>query len=132
MRTRLSIGFRSLAVVMACLVSGCQPQASQKSDANLQLEISPQPPQVGPAAVTLMLSDASGEPLTMADVKLEGNMNHAGMRPVFSDLEETAPGRYEGTLDFTMGGDWFVLVSGQLADGSRLDEKIDVPGVVSK
>lgn len=98
----------------------------------MQLDITPQPPQVGPAAVTLTLTDASGAPLTAADVKLEGNMNHAGMKPVFSDLEETAPGQYQGTLEFTMGGDWFVLVTGQLPDGSRLNGKIDVPGVASK
>jgi hypothetical protein len=28
-----------------------------------------------------------------------------------------------------MGGDWMILVSGELADGRRVDHRVDVPGV---
>jgi hypothetical protein len=64
-------------------------------------------------------------------VRVEGNMNHAGMRPSFADLHETEPGRYTGTLRFTMGGDWFLLVQATLPDGNQVEQKIDVPGVRS-
>ena len=77
----------------------------------------------------LMLTDSAGQPLEAKSLEVEGNMNHAGMKPVFSTLRPTAPGRYEGTLEFTMAGDWFLLITGQSADGRRIDEKIDVPGV---
>ena len=56
-------------------------------------------------------------------------MNHAGMVPVFADARETAPGRYEATLNFTMAGDWFILVQARLPDGRTVEQAIDVPGV---
>lgn len=120
------------AIALACLFTGCQPAAKAASDVNVKLELSPTPPHVGTTDVVVSLTDASEQPVAGATLRLEGNMNHAGMKPVFSDLKETESGRYEGTLEFTMGGDWFVLVSGQLPDGSQLDDKIDVPGVASK
>jgi hypothetical protein len=95
----------------------------------LDLVIEPQPPQIGPAKVTLLLYDARGQPLTGADVELEGNMSHAGMVPVFAPALEVAPGRYEAELEFTMGGDWFILVQANLADGRSMERQIDVPGV---
>ena len=42
---------------------------------------------------------------------------------------ETAPGRYQADLEFTMGGDWFILVRAELLDGRSMERKIDVPGV---
>jgi hypothetical protein len=98
-------------------------------DVRVTLGLDPSPPMVGPAAVTLELATAGGAPLGGAAVRLEGNMNHAGMRPSFATLEETAPGRYEGSLDFTMGGDWFVVVTAALPGGGRLERTIAVPGV---
>jgi hypothetical protein len=59
-------------------------------------------------------------------------MNHAGMRPVFADAKEVEPGKYEATLELTMGGDWFVLITGTLPDGRKLHRKVDVPGVKSR
>jgi hypothetical protein len=56
-------------------------------------------------------------------------MNHAGMVPEFAQAREMAPGRYQGDLEFTMGGDWFILVRAKLPDGRALERKIDVPGV---
>jgi hypothetical protein len=119
-----------LVTVLACLLAaGCQGGNAPKADAQAKLSFDPSPPHVGKTAVTLKLTDPDGKPLKGGEIELEGNMNHAGMKPVFANLKETQPGRYEGTLDFTMGGDWFVLVRGKLPDGRRVDEKVDVPGV---
>lgn len=89
----------------------------------------PQPPQIGPATITVTLSNASGQPIEGAKVKLEGNMNHAGMVPVFAQAPEVAPGRYQADLEFTMGGDWFIQVRADLPDGRSMERAIDVPGV---
>jgi hypothetical protein len=51
------------------------------------------------------------------------------MVPVFAPALETAPGRYQAALEFTMGGDWFILVRAELPDGRTMERKIDVPGV---
>jgi len=56
-------------------------------------------------------------------------MNHAGMRPVFADLAEGDPGRFQGEIEFTMGGDWFLLLSGKSTEGERFRVKVDLPGV---
>jgi len=79
--------------------------------------------------VTLDVRDAGGKPVEGATLKLEGNMAHAGMKPVFADAKEVKPGRYEADLEWTMAGDWFVLVTGKLADGKAVNKKLDVKNV---
>ena len=59
-------------------------------------------------------------------------MSHAGMKPVFAEVREEKEGRYSADLEFTMGGDWFILVTGKLADGRAVRKKIDVKGVKSR
>ena len=112
------------------LVTGCRRgQTSDISDIGLDLSISPDPPTTGPAAVVIQLTDEAGQPLAGATVELEGNMSHAGMTPVFSQAKEVEPGQYEAPLEFTMGGDWFILVKATLPDGRQLERQVDVPGV---
>lgn len=126
---------RWLVAVMVCasvclIGTGCKREAKAGAEsAQVKLTLDPSPPVVGDSQVTVALSSASGEPIRGADVRLEGNMNHAGMRPSFADLDESGEGKYSGTLDFTMAGDWFVVVNAKLADGSRVEQIIDVPGV---
>lgn len=108
---------------------GCSRGAKDLPEIAVDLVISPEPPQLGPAAITVTLQDAEGEPISGARVELEGNMNHAGMVPVFADAVEVTPGRYQASLEFTMGGDWFILVRADLPDGRSMERKIDVPGV---
>jgi hypothetical protein len=98
----------------------------------VDLKLVPSPPIVGEADVSLTLTDVSGTALEGAEVRLEGNMNHAGMQPSFADLHEVMPGEYSGKLTLTMGGDWFILVSARTSDGLTLERKIDVPGVKSR
>ena len=119
--------------VIGSLVSwtGCEHGPSAANDIQVQVTLDPSPPVLGNADVTLRLADGDGSPVRDADVRLEGNMNHAGMRPSFADLREVEPGRYSGTLEFTMGGDWFILVTAKTPEGKTVERKIDVPGVKS-
>ncbi|MCB0168152.1 MAG: FixH family protein [Anaerolineae bacterium] len=115
------------------LMTGCRRgQTSDISDIGLDLSVSPNPPTIGPAAVVIQLTDETDQPLAGATVELEGNMSHAGMAPVFSQAKEVEPGRYEAPLEFTMGGDWFILVKATLPDGRQLERQVDVPGVETK
>ena len=112
------------------IVTGCRRgQTSDISDIGLDLSVSPDPPTTGQSAVVIQLTDETGQPLAGATVELEGNMSHAGMAPVFSQAKEVEPGRYEAPLEFTMGGDWFILVKATLPDGRQLERQVDVPGV---
>ena len=120
----------SIILVVALVTAiGCRRDPQAPAGAEIELVFSPSPPAVGPAEVTVKLTDAAGEPLKGAKVELEGNMNHAGMKPSFATLAEAAPGRYTGTIHFTMGGDWFVLVTAKTTEGRSIERKIDVPGV---
>ncbi len=118
-----------LLVLWILALAGCRGQGVEQPDIAVTLAVTPEPPKVGPATLVVTLAGADGQPVTGATVKLEGNMSHAGMQPVFADATEVAPGRYEAPLEFTMGGDWFVLVRAILPDGRALEHKVDLPGV---
>lgn len=79
--------------------------------------------------LTVVLTDEENQPITDASVSLEGNMNHAGMAPVFTDEvhdadDGAADGRYRAPFRFTMLGDWIVTVSVQLADGTTAQQDV--------
>lgn len=118
-----------LGCLVLLLLAGCGRGSKDLPDVNVTLEIEPSPPQLGLASITVVLQDAGGLPIRGAQVELEGNMNHAGMVPVFAEASEVAPGRYRAGMEFTMGGDWFILVRADLPDGRSMERKVDVPGV---
>jgi hypothetical protein len=115
--------------MLLLLLARCGRGPQDLPDVAVELGIEPDPPRLGQATVTVDLRDAGGQPISGARVEIEGNMNHAGMVPVFATASEVTAGRYTAGLDFTMGGDWFILVRADLPDGRSLERKIDVPGV---
>jgi len=123
------VGRVAAALVTALLVGACTGGGTGEGGLSVTWRLDPTPPAVGPAALELRLIDPAGEPVDGAAIEVEANMNHAGMVPVFASLEETAPGTYEGTVDFTMGGDWFLLVEATLDDGRTVERTLDVKGV---
>jgi hypothetical protein len=123
-RTSYHLGFLLLLMLL-----GCARGMQDLPDVGVDLSIEPDPPQIGPATVTVILTDADGQPIQGAQMEVEGNMSHAGMVPVLASARETEAGRYEADLEFTMVGDWFMLVRADLPDGRSMERKIDVPGV---
>ncbi len=128
---------RLCAFVVGCAVfAGVAGAACRKADRSrepvitIEHEIAPAPPRVGAAMITLRIADASGKPLTGVPITLEGNMSHAGMAPVFATTKETEPGRYQAPLEFSMGGDWIVLIHLALADGTKLERQFEIRGVL--
>jgi hypothetical protein len=118
--------------VAACALlylPGCRKSQELAPELVIEHEIAPQPPRVGPTTITLRVADASGRPQDMTQVSLEGNMTHAGMRPIFSEATEVEPGRYQAPLEFTMGGDWVILINLTLPDGRRVQRQVEVKGV---
>ncbi|MBI1876760.1 MAG: FixH family protein [Chloroflexi bacterium] len=119
-----------MLLIILTLVVGCRRAGQDLSDVGVDVVVNPNPPQVGQATVTLTLTDANGQPITGAQIELEGNMTHAGMAPTQAQQpSEVAPGRYEAPLEFSMAGDWFILVKATLPDGRKLERQVDVPGV---
>lgn len=121
-----------LFLVLCLTLPGCQSPEDTHSDVRLDWEIAPDPPGVGMATINITLTDSTGQLLTGAEVKLEGNMTHPGMQPVFASAEEVAPGWYSAVIEFTMGGDWFISVKSTLADERVVERQINIPGVQSQ
>ena len=129
LRPRLHTAVAFLLIGVA-LAAGCRPKSADPSmNANVEVTFDPSPPATGVTGLNITLADSSGQPMKLGHLDVEGNMNHAGMKPVFARLEETEPGRYAGKIEFTMGGDWFLLLSGTSASGGLFTRKVDVPGV---
>jgi hypothetical protein len=51
------------------------------------------------------------------------------MVPVFAEARETAPGRYQSSMELSMAGDWNVTVHATLSDGRKLDHEFEIRGV---
>jgi hypothetical protein len=118
-----------VCILLLALLTGCGRASRDLPDITVNLSIDPQPPQIGPAVISAALADAEGQAISGATVEFEGNMNHAGMVPVIAMATETSPGIYTANLEFTMGGDWFILVKADLPDGRSMEHQVDVPGV---
>jgi len=119
-----------LLLIFALALTACgsdeavQPSAGQPN-VTVALAAAPE----GPAGqyLTVTLTDADGSPITDAGVGLEGNMNHAGMTPVFAEpVTENVAGVYQIPFAFTMRGDWIVTISVTLADGASFTQDVDL------
>ncbi|HEV7902667.1 MAG TPA: FixH family protein [Pyrinomonadaceae bacterium] len=122
--------FLLVALSVGTMLAGCRKGAEAQTDILIAHEITPQPPVVGvTATVSLKVTDKAGRNVTGAKVKIEGNMSHAGMAPVFAEAGEVAPGRYQAHIAFSMSGDWVLLVDLTLPDGRKLQRQLEVKGV---
>ena len=121
-----------LIALCLCLfvVQGCKRANDVTSDLKLTHEVSPQPPRVGQARVTLLLTDSSGKPISRAGLSLEGYMSHAGMKPVSASVVESEPGRYVSIIDLSMAGDWVFIVHIQLPGQGSVDRQFEIKGVL--
>lgn len=77
----------------------------------------------------MRVADTDGHPVRGAGVNLEGDMSHPGMSPVFGKAMESEPGSYRAALEFTMAGDWVVLIHMTLPNGRKVERQFDVKGV---
>ena len=122
-RKKSLLFFLFLTLALACQKTAKPP------DIAVQYEIAPQPPRAGTTTIDLKLTDKNGVPVSGARVDLEGNMSHAGMAPLSGEAKEIETGKYRGTLQLTMAGDWIVLVHITLTDGQKLQRQIEINGV---
>lgn len=124
-RNRLSPDI-PLLVAGLLLVAACETGSRQSPDIGMKWTVSPDPPQTGKTTLNFELTDSSGSPVRASGLRLEANMTHPGMQPVFSNVSETTSGRYESSFEFTMAGDWYILITGELPDGRSFQRQIDL------
>ena len=121
-RARLAV---IIALVLGLSAACRQPDAS---DVDVRWTLRPERPTVGPVTLTVTL----GEPHAAAsgtEVRVVGHMAHPGMAPVVATTTRRGHGVYDASLNLNMAGDWVLLVTVQLADGRRVERRVDIPGV---
>ena len=67
---------------IALLIGACSGRATTSDTNSLQITLLPAPEGIEGTAITVLLADSTGAPVTDATVSLEGNMSHAGMAPI--------------------------------------------------
>ncbi|MBS1254072.1 MAG: hypothetical protein MAG451_03128 [Anaerolineales bacterium] len=131
MRLWRTTGLLVVMLLGVLFVAGCDRRSETNSgDVQVDVEVSPQPLEVGPAQVTVMLRDANDKPIENAAVEVEGNMSHAGMVPVIAEATGGDDGRYvTQDFEFTMAGEWFIIVRATLPDGRTMEQTFDLQSV---
>ena len=118
------------ATLFLILLAGCrqsqQQAATPQADVQIGLTVEPTPPHTGDGTLLVTVTMPDGTPADVTRVEVRGDMNHAGMQPVFSGADLAEGGVYTIPFNWTMGGDWFLDVSVQLADGSTATRRFDV------
>jgi hypothetical protein len=119
-----------LAAAGACvLMTACRPRSEPRRNLQVEWSVAPAPARVGRAALAVTLRDADGHPAIGAILRVEAQMSHPGMAPDSAALEELGGGRYDAIVQFTMPGDWILLIRGSLSNGTAVEHRIDVPRV---
>ena len=122
------------SLAAACAAPGCDVHWDRQREArdavNVSWTLDPSPPFAGtPLVVHVTLRDREQRPITGARLRLEGLMSHPGMAPVTAAVSERGNGEYDAPLQFTMAGDWILIVSGELPDGTAFKRQIEITGV---
>ncbi len=131
---QIKTGFRLLLVALSMFALTACRQSSQPQNTvelNIDLTIEPDPPVIGESVLVLVISDAQGQPINDAQVDVRGDMTHAGMVPVLREVENGENGVYRVPFEWTMGGDWFVVVTVTLADGNVSSQRFEVSNVLA-
>ena len=129
-KPRLPPGRIAIALfALAASASGCTRAHSPAAVGEVVVSVRPTPAVTGPVEVSVSIADPPGTPLAGANVTVEGNMTHPGMKPELGTAREVEPGKYIADLTFTMMGDWILFVTAELPDGRRLSHRHALPAV---
>lgn len=122
----------ALALFLPPLVLPACTQVQAGPELAIALELDPDPPSAGDTKFVLVVRTPEGVAIEGAEIRVEATMSHAGMVPEFATCTETEPGRYAGSFEFTMGGDWILIVDVGLPDGRAVEEVLEIPGVATR
>ena len=81
-------------------------------------------PKLGEVQVRVTVLDG-GEAVNDAQVKITGDMTHAGMAPVVAEAAPQGDGVYLSQgFEFSMAGDWILTVEAVYPDGGKVTENL--------
>ena len=120
-----------ILLMVGLSIAGCresQQQTENTSEIDIELQINPDPAVVGESMLFVTLTDpnADNAPVEDASISVRGDMNHAGMVPVLreaDDFSQESPGVYTTPFEWTMGGEWFVVVNVTFPDDTTIERE---------
>ncbi|HRE46641.1 MAG TPA: FixH family protein [Aggregatilineales bacterium] len=99
--------------------------ASDFSALNIAYSPDRSPALVGSGIVIITVTGPDGAPVTNAMVKVTGNMLHEGMMPITGEGKHMGEGQYQVSLQWSMAGDWQVVVNVTRPDGTHAERTFD-------
>ncbi len=115
---------------VACDRFSREPGPPPVNDVTVEWKMTPTSASVGVLTLAeVTLRDAAHRPVRGAALQFEGHMSHPGMAPVIVPATERGEGIYVAQLQFSMNGEWIVLVTGNLPDGRRLSRQVALANV---
>jgi hypothetical protein len=123
---------RGLIALLLCGAAACGGRHAA-DDVRVALSVDPASPAAGAdSAVRLTVRDRQSRPVQGARLSIEAHMSHPGMAPIVAVARETGEGIYIARIPFSMAGEWTLVASGVLADGSRLADHVERTTVITR
>lgn len=119
-----------LLVVVAVALIGCRqsaqaPTTTPENTPQINIALEAEATSVGDTVLIVTLTDATGAPVAAQQVRVRGDMAHAGMMPVQEQTNTGEDGVYRIPFGWTMGGSWTVTVTVVLPDGTTVEDTFD-------
>ena len=115
MKTRFFQSVLCLAALLALGVA-CRQQRASAGDIRLELSVSDR--LVGETTLLVSVTDKAGNPVKdPGSLSIRGDMDHAGMAPVFSEASAAVNGIFTLPFEWTMSGGWILEASLTLDNG---------------
>ncbi|MCY4018240.1 MAG: copper chaperone PCu(A)C [Chloroflexi bacterium] len=119
----MTIALRQIGciLILVLLLASCRQQRQSSSDYSLAVSVAGM--QVGPSQITVSVHDENGNVVENPGViVLRGDMDHAGMAPVFAESTEAVNGVFTVPFEWTMAGTWILEANLTLDSGERVRE----------
>lgn len=113
----------SLLVLVFAAACGSQNESNSALNLDIQLRLEPENPSVGLSTLILSVHDENGQAVSDAQISIMGNMSHEGMARVEASSNTGENGIYNIPFEWTMGGDWFLDVTVNLANNGGSTDK---------
>lgn len=129
-RSHRAFSVAGLMFLILLLAAGCgrgqSVMTETKDDYQVAFATDPAPPNRGAGTIVVTIKDQQGQGVDAARISIEANMNHAGMKPEFSEITSGAGGEYRLPLNWSMGGAWYVDVNIILHNGEVVRRRFPV------
>lgn len=105
-----------IALLLILAIAACRQQGHTVDD--IQLEMTASDTLVGETTLRVTVSDSAGNAIANpGELRVRGDMNHAGMVPVFAESDAANNGVFNLPFEWTMAGGWTAEASLKLPNG---------------